>query len=185
MPPLYWTAASSTATTVTDPLWGAWINATATSSTQIVDGTWVRWLTATTTAGASATWPTVRPDPGAVAREQERARAAAQEEQRAQGRAERLLCRYLTPAQRRQRRADDYFDVPMTDERQYRIHRGVAGNVREMRRGPDGTWRAIAKLCCHPRGLPEADTHLAQLLWLRADETRFREIANVTRYPTG
>jgi hypothetical protein len=186
MPPVYWTAASSPTITATDPLWGAWINGTATSTTgTVADWTWVQWLNTITTTSSAATWAPLRPDPEAVAREQERARAAAKEKQRAARRAERLLFLSLTPAQRRQRREDDYFDVPMTDERQYRIHRGVVGNVREMVLGPDGAWRAIAKLCCHPQGLPEADTHLAQLLWLRADEARFREIANITRYPSG
>jgi hypothetical protein len=97
-------------------------------------------------------------------------------------RAEVLLQEHLSPAQQEELRLHGYFTVVVTDRvtqevRRYRIFRGRSGNVHQV----SATGRLIAKLCCHPiEGVPDADTMLAQKLWLENMEAAFLALANKT-----
>jgi hypothetical protein len=92
-------------------------------------------------------------------------------------RAEALLRAALSPKQLKELDRRGYFHVTV-QERRFRITRGRAGNILEV----DARSRALRKLCAHPVDqVPDADTMLAQKLWLEAMPTEFLKIANVTR----
>lgn len=172
----------------TDPLWYAWNGITATTSTAAstiyvpYDNGWRMWWTGT---GGTAIPPvgTVIAQQGAaleyprLLRDREAARSAAA------ARAERLLLKCLNEEERHCYLTHHFFDVLGSDGFIYRIQQGMHGNVRQMEAGPDGTLRSVAKLCCQPEGVPIADVHLAQALWLKHDAARFRRVANITALP--
>lgn len=109
-------------------------------------------------------------------REAERARAEAE----AKARAEALLEENLTDAERAELKRERYLTVESrTSKRRYRIHagQGCHGNIVEV----DNDGRAVASLCCAPRGsIPEGDYLLAQKLHLEHNEEEFRRVANIT-----
>lgn len=113
---------------------------------------------------------------------QERLRTEQQRTERraAQERARTLLLSALTPEQRTQYETREHFTVDTPDGRRFRIQQGRSMNVEEL--GPDG--RVLARYCAHPRPtVPDEDTMLAQLLFLRHDPATFLRIAN--RSPVG
>jgi hypothetical protein len=94
-------------------------------------------------------------------------------------RAERLLGGFLTDAQRRQWREHGHFEVVAPSGTRYRVKRGSHRNVFEL----DAQGRERIGHCIYVAGeqVPEADTCLAQKLYLEHDEATFRRVANQWR----
>lgn len=89
--------------------------------------------------------------------------------------AEIILQRALTPAQRKDWVAEKRFTLHVGDKC-YRISRGRSGNVELIH--TDGT--VLQRYCCHVKELvPIADNALAQLLMLQHNEQAFLGLANV------
>jgi hypothetical protein len=87
--------------------------------------------------------------------------------------AERLLREHLTEEQQDTLDTHGWFDVLRAD-RTYRIHRGRFGNIDVL----VGT-EIVESLCVHPvEDVPDADTMLAQKLYLEADEPALLQLAN-------
>jgi hypothetical protein len=159
-----WTQ-SSTSTSMTAPLWGVWVHSLASMGRPVPANP--QWAEALRTERQAA---------------EAKRQAAEAKRQQAAARARRIRDRHLLPEQREQLAQLGYFDLEVGSGRIYRIHGGTHGNVREMVRQPDGSLRAVASLCCQPEQVPEADAHLAQILWLKHDEETFRRIANIRPY---
>ena len=96
----------------------------------------------------------------------------------AESTAEKLLVEHLDEKQLDQFRNHRYFEVVRdSGKRVYRIKHGWAGNIEVFEGG-----RLVETMCIHPSTqVPHSDNLLAQKLLLEADETRFRQIANITR----
>lgn len=101
----------------------------------------------------------------------ERARMSA-----AEMKAEELLRSCLSGRQGEDLEKLGWFDVPVSQDRTYRVKRGMAGNVYLL--GADGVEKE--RFCAHPSGVPHADAMLAQKLMLEAAEAKFLKIANRT-----
>lgn len=102
----------------------------------------------------------------------------------AEARAEALLRSSLTEDQRQELDARGCFHIEV-GERLYRIRRGRAGNIYVVKDREDTNVDIIETLCAHPEIMvPDADTMLAQKLWLEFDEAAFREIANIAQGST-
>jgi len=123
--------------------------------------------------------------------EDERQRQAREERDRRQAewrenaraarvRAEELLWRFLSPAQRERYMAEEPFEVIGSAGTRFLITRRAIANITVV--SPDGN--PVADLCVHPSGdLPVHDIWLAQKLALETDEESFVGIANVHRGP--
>jgi hypothetical protein len=101
-------------------------------------------------------------------------------ETKARERAEKLLRESLAPNQREQLAQKGYFELstiaPTGERRIYRIRRGRSANIDRV----DESGRVLHRLCAHPIELvPDADTMLAQKLWLENCEPEFLAMANV------
>jgi len=186
------TATSDSSTTV----WQNWtISYDATSTTG--DTTWTNWNdNCTTSAIDSTTWSfwvngtavdnyqPVQPSAEAIAqaREHEAQRVkeqAEREKQRveAQRKAEKLLVDNLTKEQQESYRERKVIPIRSRSGKNYEIHKGRQGNVRRLHEG-----KAVESYCIHPSEyVPDEDTMLTQLLWLRWCEEDFLRVANVTR----
>jgi hypothetical protein len=93
---------------------------------------------------------------------------------RASARAESLLRRFLSPAQREQLDNQNWFHVTSQHGRAYRIYRVNTYNVERLADG--------ARLCAVPAAdMPLADRMLAQMLMLRFREDEFLATADVSR----
>lgn len=94
-------------------------------------------------------------------------------------RGRRLLCEWLSPAQRAQFESHRYFDVIGCDSgKTYRIHYGTAANVHEI----DADGRATMGWCFVPAGyLVPGDVMLAQKIALETEESAALAVAN--RFP--
>jgi hypothetical protein len=104
----------------------------------------------------------------------------AQKEERAVAakRAEALLRSVLSPKQLKELDRRGYFHVTVA-KRRFRITRGRSHNIKEV----DSRSRILRTLCAHPREqVPDADTMLAQKLWLESKPEDFFKIANVQRH---
>lgn len=101
-------------------------------------------------------------------------RKIAEEARLSRARAEKLLVRQLSPAQKDTLSRLNYFDLDVGGKT-YRIKRGTHGNVREIVNGIE-----TASFCIQPPGLPTEDVMLAQKLLLEANEPEFLRIANRT-----
>jgi len=105
------------------------------------------------------------------------------ERKKARERAELLLQESLSAVEREELAAKGFFHVetvsPNGERRRYRILRGRSGNVKQV----DSNGKILKTLCCHPReAVPDADTMLAQKLWLQTREEDFLRIANHTNH---
>ena len=95
-------------------------------------------------------------------------------------RAEELLWRFLSPAQRERYMAEEPFEVIGSAGTRFLITRRAIANITVV--SPDGN--PVADLCVHPSGdLPVHDIWLAQKLALETDEESFVGLANVHRGP--
>ncbi len=96
----------------------------------------------------------------------------------ANDRAEKLLLACLSPEQRRQYVAKQFFELTSQGGTRYAIYKRRAGNVYRL----DAEGRALAKLCCHPSiACPDADTMLTQKFMLETDDLFFVGRANASR----
>lgn len=95
---------------------------------------------------------------------------------KARERAEKLLRKNLSPAQRAQLKKNDWFEVRGSDTgKTYRIKRGRQMNIREL----DGEGREVCTWCFLPEGqCPAGDVMLAQKIALENFETGALRIAN-------
>jgi hypothetical protein len=105
--------------------------------------------------------------------------ALRREHERANARAEALLTGQLTPAQQEELRARGHFHIDIVssngERRRYRIRRGRHGNIDQV----DDHGRVLRSLCVHPTmNVPDADTMLAQKLWLEGNESELLRTAN-------
>ena len=182
-------------------VWVTWnVNYTVTSSittTTNASGaytvTWSAWnglLNASAvTAYGTAQAQNYRPAPETEEQKQLRAtryaeqvaaaKLAQEELDKARARAEKLLRENLSAAQLAELVADNHFTLrtlqPDGSQRIYRIKRGRSRNIQEI----NEAGAVLRRLCAHPvEDVPDADTMLAQKLWLEADEEAFRRIAN-------
>lgn len=195
-------------------LWRQWVSVSS-SATTTINVTWSNWTgTTVSTYGTSAAFyappvqTTVRPPLTDEQRAEleaahERRAAAAEEWRRTQEareaaateRALETLTSLLNEEQRESYRILGFFDMTAQSGRRYRLHRGVAGNVRELGINPEGEPEEVASLCCHPSRsiydeetgrrlgeMPVEDVVVSQLLALRFDEERFRLTANISQH---
>lgn len=98
---------------------------------------------------------------------------------KARDRAEKLLHEALSPIQLEDLKANGHFHLEVHsqngDSRRYRIKRGRSRNVQQV----DASGKVLKHFCIHPReAVPDADTMLAQKLWLETMEQEFLRIAN-------
>ncbi|MEY9397839.1 hypothetical protein ABIF66_008654 [Bradyrhizobium japonicum] len=98
------------------------------------------------------------------------------EENGPEARARRLLREWLSPDQRAQFDANDYFEVTGSDTgRRYRIHQGTMSNIWEL----DEEMEAKTGWCFVPeRPLAACDVMLAQKIALETDEAAVIALAN-------
>ncbi len=112
-------------------------------------------------------------------REQERSERLAKEKEEAKKRAEKLLEDNLDETQRDQLKRLNSFKLETMQKdgsrRRYVIARGRSRNITEV----NESGRPIRILCAHPHeDVPDADTMLAQKLWLEHAEEEFLRVAN-------
>lgn len=108
-----------------------------------------------------------------------RCAARAREHERANSRAEILLREHLTPAQVEELAARNHFHLetvaPNGERKRYRIRRGRHANIDQV----SDAGVIIKSLCVHPNvPCPDADTMLAQKLWLETNEPELLRVAN-------
>lgn len=149
-----------------------------TSTTNVTDLIWTGWNTTYTTYTGGGVIRSSTPPPTPMFRPG-RVEYVEGERARAKGRAEVLLREALNPKQREQLKVHGFFDLeavrPSGDRRIYRIRRGRSRNVQQIT--PDG--QVLKTLCAHPVvDCPDADTMLAQKLWLETKEDEFLRLAN-------
>lgn len=168
-----------------DP-WGNW-NTSTTSYTASTNTAWTTW---TSIGTITADWVVTGTFHAGVETAEDRAererrnaeyaqQAADREAEREaiRARAEETLALLLTPEQMADWRRTDSFRLITQAGREYRIRRGIAGNVKLIEQGQE-----VESLCAHPNGVPREDVVIAQVLALRTDEESFRATANIHRY---
>lgn len=114
-----------------------------------------------------------------AAERQQRMAAQHAEHARVNARAEALLLEHLSEQQNEELRARGHFHLetiaPSGERRRYRIRRGRHGNIDQV----DAQGKVLKSLCVHPTmGIPDADTMLAQKLWLQHNEPELLRVAN-------
>jgi hypothetical protein len=166
-----WAAGTTSSATVTANVWNTWTFGT---------GTFVNYTYDSNT-------PTEEDRERWAERERQAERARAERELRAAAatiRAEETLHGLLDDAQWASWCEGKQFSLITPAGNRYKIRRGIAGNIT----GLDADGREVESLCCHPavRGfdglMPAEDVVIAQVLGLRFEEKRFREVANICRY---
>lgn len=99
----------------------------------------------------------------------------------AERKAERLLRSFLNDEQNRTLAEHHGFEVVGSEGGHYWIGRGHVGNVYLIDSRSDGSRWRCASLCAHISDyVPDSDHHLAQMLFLEADEPGFRMLANAS-----
>lgn len=194
-------AYSSTASSAS--VWAGWNNASVTSYTTSASA-WDSWnqqfagrlATSATLAASEAYWvhwnrglqqqgflqDTPEQAQARMRQAEERREAAVRaegERAAARERAEVLLHENLSPVQLAELRAAGHFHLetvaPSGERRRYRIERGRSRNVKQV----TAEGRVIKTLCAHPaEEVPDADTMLAQKLFLECSEEEFLRVAN-------
>ena len=171
-------------TTASTTVWSVWCGDSTVGSSTGTSNTWYRWAVPENEV-AIAVEPRRETDEEREAREQRQreyqAQAAARETERAEARkkADEILRRCLTAAQRAEYEKERRFSlIGQSGERRYRINHGRAGNVEEV----NEAGQVLKRICCHPReAVPDEDTMLAQMLHLQHNEEEFLRTANITR----
>jgi hypothetical protein len=186
-------------------IWTSWNNSITSTAATTADLVWVNWNSSNAVTSGSVYQGNLAAMQGYYAPsqdnrhlhyqretpEQAQARvqqAAARREEtlriegeraKAREKAEKLLRENLSPKQLEELTQHNYFRLetvqPDGSRRFYRINRGRARNVKEITQ--EGI--ILRTLCAHPvEEVPDADTMLAQKLWLETMEEEFRQIAN-------
>lgn len=174
-------------------VWGSW-NASyqsigsVSSGTAITDhGSWDLWNSGyvSNVRDRAPVVPIVRrqPSPEEVATRQEeerrwQAEQAIQEAERkaAKENAKKLLLSVLDDEQKKDWAKDGHFYLHVGAHK-YRIKRGRAGNVELV---DPQTNEPLERYCAHPiQAVPDEDTAVAQMMYLKFDEKRFIGLANV------
>ena len=194
--------------TMSDATWSAWnsgFTTTQITTSATTDSTWVYWnqsalgLGGTTTTmvtfdqgTANTTWQywnstfvqvgQIEPSRIVTPEQDRQWRLLDLKRRRAEKlmrrRAAALLREHLTDQQRADLAAKGEFVVESGSGKLYAIKKGRAGNVYSL----DERRRKVTQLCIHPDDLvPDEDTMLAQLLWIKWNEEEFLRVANKTR----
>jgi len=192
-----WTTSATLDLEYDRTIWGAWSTAStwgtrSTSSTDTVvvqlsnaisarDAViWTSWNTALIHATNHVVRHFQQPiTPEQRAADREAYVRAEGERAKAREKAEILLREHLLPKQKEELSLHGHFHVEIIarsgERRRYRIERGRSRNIKQVT--ADG--RIIKTLCAHPvMDVPDADTMLAQKLYLEAEEDEFLRIAN-------
>lgn len=172
-----WATDTTSATNNNDDIYYIWNDATSTATTSI---TWATWSTATIPTDIVWTdWSsgyqlrTENAEEARLQRERQEQEAAVERQ-----RADELLREHLTKEQIEQLDKKGEFEVEAQSGKRYAVSKGRAGNVYSL----DERRQKIAKHCIHPDdNCPDQDTMLAQLLWLKWNESEFLRIANTTK----
>lgn len=107
---------------------------------------------------------------------QQQREAADAERKQAKVNAEKLLLSVLNEDQKRDWVAQGHFCLFVGDKK-YRIKRGRSGNVELL---DPRTNEILERYCAHPvQAVPDEDTAVAQMMYLKHDELRFIGLANV------
>ena len=179
----YYTNTASTTGTASDLIWTGWVTASTdytTTATTDAGTTWRIWVNAGGTAQPTFYQTAVQATRSRldILREKRRALHERLREKLARKRARALLNEQLTEAQRASLAAKGEFEVEAQSGKRYVITRGRAGNVYSL----DEHRKKVMRHCIHPTDyVPDEDTMLAQLLWLKWSEQEFMKIANHTR----
>lgn len=178
--PIGWAGTSSTSNIIPT-------GETTCAITQLAQ-TWTVWSRTIVTSTATDVWPSwvtianraVYVQQQAIRGNERQILEAAGERLDARHRAEKLLQEALSEQQRLELREHGYFTVhalPVGGQpgRAYRIRRGRERNIDKL--SPAGL--IIGHLCIHPvEAVPDADTMLAQKLWLECRESEALRMAN-------
>jgi len=168
---------------------GGWILTTSSTTNTTISGNWYVYARPLqyyygTPPMSWAPSPQFVPAAQQLLHEQAQADLAAHRiiRRRAIDRAERLLQESLSPAQREELGQFGHFTVAAqhADGRPalYRLTLGRVANIHEV----NAQGRLVARWCVHPRlNVPDADTMLAQKLWLENHPDELLAIAN--RHP--
>ena len=182
-----WNNGTANTAITTGTTWSDWNLDQNFSTTSSTDVTWNQWATTGGTASSTWIWWTSGPAastinyPEPTEEERETARLADEERVRqrkeAEERAEKILTENLDDEQRKSYTERKVVPITTAKGRKYLIKKGQAGNVYRI----DEHGKEIERFCIHPEEVvPDQDTMLAQLLWLRWMEKEFLEIANKT-----
>lgn len=170
-------------------VWVSWNHlygtTSATSTAGLYSQTWASWNGSATSGYVIGTAVSAETEEQKQLREKRYAellaaeKLAKEELDKARARAEKLLRENLSAAQLAELVAENHFTLrtlqPDGSQRTYRIKRGRSQNIHEI----NEAGAVFMRLCAHPvEEVPDADTMLAQKLWLEADEETFRRIAN-------
>jgi hypothetical protein len=167
------------------------ISTVSTATTALNEIVWTNWSNSFTLSNTSNVVPMRRqalsPEEAARRREESIRYEAQRREETirieaersvAKDRAEKLLRDGLSPRQCEELAAKGFFTLETLSKGQrkiYRIERGRSRNVKQV----DDNGRVIKTLCAHPAEyVPDADTMLAQKLWLETAEDEFLRVAN-------
>lgn len=184
--PPYILTTSTTTTAVTaydSDVWRRWTTSGAPtgSASTVIWAMWNRTSVDTPTGSVVvvSNHPIAIETPEQRATRREQALQYEGERKQARERAELLLRECLTPAQREELQLHRHFHLETVGKdgsrRRYRIERGRSRNVKQV----TAEGAVIKTLCMHPVDwVPDADTMLAQKLYLEADEDAFLRIAN-------
>jgi hypothetical protein len=167
---------NTTATASSGDIWRSWVTVDTSATTSTNATVWVAWTgTGNVVVRQQVYQPPSPPTAEEIAARHARAEQEAKEKAEADTRANELLESHLTEEQRRQLRELDAFIVDLTSK-QYRIRRGWAGNVDEIKDG-----MVVARHCIHPAvNVPYGDHMLSQKFMLETNEAEFLRIANRT-----
>ncbi len=199
------TGCSATASTDGNLIWSSWNQdyGTGTCSTNTVttvhnvirlhgeagwvtsDNVWASWNhgfvnTPARVYGFPAVHRELTPEERAAREEEDRRRQAEYEVRNAEQKlanenAKKLLLSVLNEEQKRDWAAHGHFYLHVED-RKYRIKRGRSGNVELV---DPQTNEPLERFCAHPaQSVPDEDTAVAQMMYLKYDERRFIGLAN-------
>jgi len=179
-----WTNAG-TSTTGTAYTWGLWTGTASTTTANVTNiyqsasvyQSWKKWTADELKQYQEQVARAAAEAKKAAAEYEKRAAEAAKKAKEVIERATALLHRYMDEEQKKQLASEGQFVVESESGKKYVIKKGRQGNVYSL----DEHRKQIARHCIHPIDLvPDQDTMLAQLLWLKWNEEEFLKVANTT-----
>lgn len=188
---IYTTATTSASTGSTDGV--IWTNWMYISNLQLAQGTgtynsdtiWFNWTTTSSgTVDASydqetsnyiwSSWTIAQPEVVEVVTPRIDFGSADKSVERAKA----LLMEHLSEKQKKQLIERGEFVVKSKSGKHYAITKGRAGNVFSL----DEHRKRVNRYCIHPTDyVPDYDTMLSQMIWLKWNEEEFLKVANVSR----